>query len=135
MAIRAGNRNDDKEKSWLNAFERFANSGLSQSKFCEQEHLSAKLFYYWFRRYREGKLSSKPPRQGEVKRKRRTNAPPNMLVPVRVMEQPRMVDPTPTRTRAPIEIFSPAGFVIRVPLEADEEVLASVLAALSRSAC
>jgi len=127
MAVRRGRRDVDKEKFWVSAFERFGNSGQTQKKFCEQEHLSEKVFGYWLRQYRQGKLTNGlKPQEAQ----QQSAVQQDVFVPVRIAER----QPS-NRTKAPIEIFTPQGFVVRVPLDADDDVLASVLAALSRLAC
>ena len=111
MAVRRGRGDADKEKFWLSAFERYAASGLSQRRFCEQEHVSEKVFYYWCRRYRQGKLTNgrKP-----LESKPRPTSAESLFVLVRVTEA-KAAEPAPRR-KAPIEILTPQGFVVRVSL-------------------
>lgn len=42
------------------AIEKWQGSGLSQVKFCKQERLSVKAFYYWLRKYRTEKIKAVP---------------------------------------------------------------------------
>jgi len=130
MAVRRGRGDADKEKFWLSAFERYAASGLSQRKFCEQEHPSEKLFCHWFRRYRQGKLANgrKPPES-----KPRPIPAESLFVPVRVT--PAKAAEPAQRRKAPIEIFTAQGFLVRMPLDADEQSLTRLLTALSKSSC
>jgi hypothetical protein len=47
------NQKYSKEKIYL-AIELWQESGLSQGKFCFRENLSAKIFSYWYRKYKTG---------------------------------------------------------------------------------
>jgi len=48
----------EKRRAWEVRFERFRASGLSVSRFCEQERVSVHTFYYWAKRV--GSNSTRP---------------------------------------------------------------------------
>ena len=60
----------EKRRAWEVRFERFRASGLSVSRFCEQERVSVHTFYYWAKRV--GSSSARPSSSGAGKTPRRS---------------------------------------------------------------
>ncbi len=53
-----GRQDVEKRRAWEVRFERFRASGLSVTRFCEQERISVCTFYYWAKR--AGSKSARP---------------------------------------------------------------------------
>jgi hypothetical protein len=117
-----GSRKDGaKRKTWLATIERFKSSGLSQARFCEREGVPVKRFVYWYRRYRDGKLTEavKP----QVKRAKQAR----VMLPVTVASAPGQAA---SGSGGTVEIF-----VVRVSADASEESLRRIFACLARPSC
>lgn len=60
-----GRQDVQKRRAWEVRFGRFRASGLTVSRFCEQERVSVHTFYYWAKRV--GSTSVRTPAKGPVK--------------------------------------------------------------------
>lgn len=124
-----GSRLDEtKVRYWIELIEKYKAANLSQAKFCQQENISEKRFSYWRHRHRQGKLIS--PAANPKQQTRNASVPP-AFVPVKVTGQ----EVRSNNTKRLMEIFSPSGFVVRMPIDAGEVALAGVLAVMARIQC
>jgi hypothetical protein len=64
-----GRQDVQKRRAWEVRFGRFRASGLTVSRFCEQERVSMHTFYYWAKRVRS--TSVRTPEQGPSKASQR----------------------------------------------------------------
>jgi hypothetical protein len=100
------------ELRWQQRLQRFRNSGLTVTAFCDREGISAASFYVWRRR-----LQAEPNSPA-------ADAP--RLVPVRVVLPP---------ASAPVELVLPAGLVLRLPPDTDLDWLRRLLPLLGVAPC
>ena|SRR5579862_4200629 len=104
-------RDPGREQFWREAIAAWQESEQSISAFCSSRRLSEASFYSWRRTLRERGLQP-------------TAAPrPPILVPVRVLAD------------AVLEIVLPTGVVLRVPVGADADAVAILVAALRKASC
>jgi len=105
-------------ETWRERLVRFQDSGLTIKAFCEREGVSVSNFHAWKRRLGIGqaKASSRKSAKG------RDQKPP-LFVPVSVAVG---------ASASEVRIELPGGAVVRVPLEADERVLALAIQAAAR---
>ena len=126
-----GSRLDEtKVRYWIELIEKYKVANLNQSKFCQQENISEKRFSYRRHRHRQGKLISpaaKPRQQTSTSNASVSTA----FVPVKVAGQ----EVRSNNTKRLIEIFSPSGFVVRMPIDAGEVASAGVLAVMAKIEC
>jgi len=61
----------EKRRAWEVRFERFRASGLSVTRFCEQERVSVHTFYYWAKRVRPNSTRSSFSAAGNPPHRRR----------------------------------------------------------------
>lgn len=89
-----------KEEMYL-AIEMWKESGLTQLQFCNRENLSKAAFGYWLKKYRNGKVQSKPARNKTAK----------AFIPVEI---PKIIEPT-TVVVDQIGITYPNGVQVTCP--------------------
>jgi hypothetical protein len=100
------------ESFWRDLITRWKTSGQTVAAFCTAHRVSQPSFYSWRRRF-----ASRNPQPT-------TSAPPTAtFAPVRVV-------PDPTA-----EVILPTGVVVRVPVGADPQTVARLVAALGGGPC
>ena len=110
---RPGRRPDPSARRlWQERLERFRQSGLTTSAFCDREGISPASFYAWRRRLQHDPT---PPDAGTPR-----------LVPVRVVIPP---------ASAPVELVLPTGLVLRLPADTDLDWLRRFLPLLGVAPC
>ena len=92
----------------------YRRSGLSQPAFCEDRGLALSTLAYWLSKDRRSRKRSAS----------KTRSVPSQLVPVRIVEDPR------PESASSLEVESAHGFVLRVPVGIEPELLARYLHAL-----
>ena len=105
----------ERERQWLDRFERQGSSGLSVASFCEREGISSVSFYHWRKRLR------KTPQPKAVKGKHAISKNPSFL-PVTVKGN-----------SATIEIELPNHLVVRLPVAVGTDVLTKAIQAAGLS--
>jgi hypothetical protein len=95
---------------------------LTIKAFCEREGVSASNFHAWKRRFQQG-VKSKNSSSRRKANGRKTDR--ELFVPV-------TVSGLPMAASAEVRIELPGGAVVRVPLEADDRVLARVIETVLR---
>lgn len=127
-----GSRLDEaKVQYWIELIEKYKAGNLSQARFCQQEKISDKRFSYWRHRYRQGKLTGRAEANPRRQTSMNNSSVPPAFVPVKVAGQ----EVRSNNKKRLIEIFSPSGFVVRMPIDAGEIALAGVLAVMARVEC
>lgn len=71
----AGPGNVQRQQAWAARLAKYRSSGLSVSRFCEQERVGANTFYYWAKRLRPQATPS-PSRAGQALPQRQASAAP-----------------------------------------------------------
>ena len=66
----------EKRRAWVVRFERFRASGLSVTRFCEQERVSVHTFYYWAKRVRPNSTRPSTSAAGNPPRRSRPSVKP-----------------------------------------------------------
>lgn len=93
----------------------YRRSGLSQSAFCEQRGVALSSLTYWLSKARRGKLR---------RRANGSRASAGQLVPVRLLDELQPQSPPG------LEVESARGYLIRVPVGIEPELLARYMHAL-----
>jgi hypothetical protein len=110
---RPGRRPDPTSgQRWQRRLQRFRDSGLSVTAFCDRERISTASFYVWRRRLQADRS---PP-----------DADAPQLVPVRVVLPP---------ASAPVELLLSSGVVLRLSPDADLDWLRRLLPLLGVAPC
>ena len=129
MAKKNGRRDPEKERFWREVIERQRNSGMTIGKFCEAEGLKNWSFSWWRRELRRRDREMRSSKRCSPKQASKAeDASP--FVPVHVLPE----NPDSQRS-ASIEIFLPAGQMVRVQQGVDPCLLAGVLQVLERQPC
>lgn len=105
----------ERERQWLDRFERQGSSGLSVAAFCEREGISSVSFYHWRKRLR------RTPQPNAVKGEHAISKNAGFL-PVAIKGNPAM-----------IEIELPNRVVVRLPATVNAEVLGKAIEAAGLS--
>jgi hypothetical protein len=119
--VSTGNRDLEKEKSWLEIIDRQKRSGKSISQFCKDEGIVDSRFYYW-----QSALAKRK------KGKRQTKLPENKVdIPFVPLVMPDSVDFNSRQNSAgEIEI---SKIVLRISAGTDKSTLACILQSLEKA--
>lgn len=134
MVQKKNTRDPLKERYWRKVVQNFKDSGLATKQFCQREGLSESQFYSWRREIgkrdqEEPIAKSKARRSKKVVREHQPSPAVPEFIPV------KLVTVTSEPQPAPLEITSPAGFVIRIAAGVDARLLHLVLSVLKDLAC
>lgn len=103
------------QKQWVQQVEKWKESGLSKSAFCRKEGINRGTFATWYRRYKE---RFEKPNDGFVR-----------------IHSSNAEKETGTRQNsAPIEI-SAGGITVRLPKDAERQLIEEVIGALEARIC
>ena len=105
----------ERERQWLERFDRQGASGLSVASFCEREGISSVSFYHWRKRLRR----TPQPKAVKGEHAISKNLP---FLPVSIKGKP-----------ATIEIELPNRVVVRLPATVDADVLGKAIEAAGLS--
>lgn len=108
---------------WAERIARWADSGLSATAFCAAEHITKSNFFRWKRRLAGTTTSTAPHRRRTTKTKPAKSA----IVPVRLT-------PAPAHATT-IELAFPSGTVLRLPADAQPELIVAILRGLEQRPC